>query len=168
MICPIERKDKKINIVHKDKECETVDEFQAKIKNSADDIENIKNEFKKKHIDQKEFQKAIEKISLSQISRFYSILESRKFSIGSDYVAEFLKKQIERAENTNNEDLKNAKEFYEYYGKKILGIDFENTKNKKIIVYSEAEKRKREIEISLIKAYVRYCIGKKRLEGKGY
>ncbi len=160
MICPIERKDKKINIVHKDKECETVDEFQDKIKNSTDDIENIKNEFKKQHIDQKEFQKAIEKISLSQISRFYSILESRKFSIGSDYVAEFLKEQIERAENTNNEDLKNAKEFYEYYAKKFL--------NKKIIVYSEAEKRKREIEISLIKAYVRYCIGKKRLEGKGY
>ena len=43
----------------------------------------IKKEFEEKHINNEKFKKAIEGISLSQISRLYSILESRNFFLKS-------------------------------------------------------------------------------------
>ena len=107
----------------------------------------------------------VKEISLSQITRFYSVLENRNFSIGSDYIEQFLREQITKAQNTNNEDLRKAKPFYEYYGKHFLGIDFNKEKSeKKNIAYSKENILKNEIELTLIKAYVRYCIGKKILE----
>ena len=46
--------------------------------------------------------------------------------------------------------------------------DFNKDKTeKKIVTYSKEAILKNEIKLSLIKAYVRYCIGKKRLESEG-
>lgn len=170
MSCLVKRENKKINLNLKDKTYETIDEFQERIKNEEEviDISSIKNNFKIDHIDKEEFQKVVKEISLSQITRFYSVLENRSFSIGSDYVEQFLKEQITKAQNTDNEDLIKARPFYEYYGKHFLGIDFNKDEtDKKIVEYLKEDNLKNEIELSLIKAYVRYCIGKKKLESEG-
>lgn len=170
MSCLVKREDKKINLSLKDKICETVDEFQERIRNEKElvDISSIKNNFKKNHIDKKEFQEAVKEISLSQITRFYSVLENRNFSIGTDYIEDFLREQVKKAETTSDKDLIKAKPFYEYYGKHFLGIDFNKDKTeKKIIVYTKETILKNEIELTLIKTYVRYCIGKKKLESEG-
>lgn len=166
MGCLIKREDKKINLNLKDKTYETIDEFQERIKNEEEviDISSVKNNFKIDHIDKEEFQKVVKEISLSQITRFYSVLENRSFSIGSEYVEQFLKEQITKAQNTDNEDLIKAKPFYEYYGKHFLGIDFTKPEEAQ---YSKENILKNEIKLSLIKAYVRYCIGKKKLESEG-
>lgn len=170
MSCLVKREDKKINLNLKDKTYETIDKFQERMKNEKEpiDISSVKNNFKIEHIDKEEFQKVVKEISLSQITRFYSVLENRSFSIGSDHIEQFLKEQIEKALNTDNEDLIKAKPFYEYYGKHFLGIDFtksEETKEK--VEYSKENNLRNEIKLSLIKAYVRYCIGKKKLESEG-
>ena len=153
MSCLVKREDKKINLNLKDKTYETIDEFQERIKNEEEviDVSSIKKNFKIDHIDKKEFQKVVKEISLSQITRFYSVLENRNFSTGTD-----------------DKDLIKAKPFYEYYGKYFLRIDFTKDKaEKKIVEYSKEANLKNEIELTLIKAYVRYCIGKKKLESEG-
>lgn len=95
MSCLVKREDKKINLNLKDKICETVDKFQERIKNEKEpiDISSVKNNFKIEHIDKKEFQEAVKEISLSQITRFYSVLENRNFSTGTDYIEDFLREQ---------------------------------------------------------------------------
>ncbi|ATV70843.1 hypothetical protein [Fusobacterium pseudoperiodonticum] len=170
MSCLVKREDKKINLNLKDKTYETIDEFQERIKNEEEviDVSSIKKNFKIDHIDKKEFQKVVKEISLSQITRFYSVLENRNFSTGTDYIEDFLREQVKRAETTNDKDLIKAKPFYEYYGKYFLRIDFTKDKaEKKIVEYSKEANLKNEIELTLIKAYVRYCIGKKKLESEG-
>ena len=170
MSCPVERKKKKIKLDFKPKSYETIEEFESRIekKNNKTNISSTKKEFKRNHIDKKEFQEVVKEISLSQITRFYSVLENRNFSTGTDYIEDFLREQVKRAESTNDKDLTNAKPFYEYYGKNFLGIDFNKEKNeKKNIVYSKETILKNEIELTLIKAYVRYCIGKKKIESEG-
>ena len=170
MSCLVKRENKKINLNLKDKTYETIDEFQERIKNEEEviDISSVKNNFKIDHIDKEEFQKVVKEISLSQITRFYSVLENRSFSTGSNYIEDFLREQVKRAETTNDKDFIKAKPFDEYYGKHFLGIDFNKDKTeKKIVTYSKEDNLKNEIELSLIKAYVRYCIGKKKLESEG-
>ncbi len=167
MNCPVERKKKEVTLNFKAKNYETIEESESRIKKNINkiNISSTKKDFKKNHIDKKEFQDVVKEISLSQITRFYSVLENRNFSIGSDYIEQFLREQITKAQNTNNEDLRKAKPFYEYYGKHFLGIDFNKEKSeKKNIAYSKENILKNEIELTLIKAYVRYCIGKKTLE----
>jgi len=138
MSCLVKRGDKKINLNLKDKTYETIDEFQERIKNEEEviDISSVKNNFKIDHIDKEEFQKVVKEISLSQITRFYSVLENRSFSTGSNYIEDFLREQVKRAEATNDKDLIKAKPFFEYYGKHFLGIDFNKDKtDKKIVEY---------------------------------
>lgn len=170
MSCPVKRKQKEVKLNFKPKNYETVDAFQKRIEEEAKEskTKEIKQNFKKSHIDKKEFQEVVKEISLSQITRFYSVLEHRNFSTGSDYIEDFLREQVKRAETTNDKDLVKAKPFYEYYGKHFLGIDFNKDKTeKKIVTYTKEAILKNEIELTLIKAYVRYCIGKKRLESEG-
>jgi len=170
MSCPVKRKGKEVKLNFKPKNYETVDVFQKRIEEETKENKSrdIKQNFKKNHIDKKEFQEVVKEISLSQITRFYSVLEHRNFSTGTDYIEDFLREQVKRAETTNDKDLIKAKPFYEYYGKHFLGIDFNKDKTeKKIVTYSKEAILKNEIELTLIKAYVRYCIGKKRLESEG-
>ena len=166
MSCPVKRKQKEVKLNFKPKNYETVDAFQKRIEEEVkgSKTKEIKQNFKKSHIDKKEFQEVVKEISLSQITRFYSVLEHRNFSTGSDYIEEFLREQVKRAETTNDKDLVKAKPFYEYYGKHFLGIDFTKPEEAQ---YSKENILKNEIKLSLIKAYVRYCIGKKKLESEG-
>lgn len=115
----------------------------------------IKKEFEEKHINNEKFKKAIEGISLSQISRFYSILESRNFFLKSKKVEEFVNTQLKKIENSNEKhSLSEAKLFFEYFKENFLTEEFskENERNK--------------IQFELIRACVRYYIGIERIEEK--
>jgi hypothetical protein len=115
----------------------------------------IKKEFEEKHINNEKFKKAIEGISLSQISRFYSILESRNFFSKSKKVEEFVNTQLKKIENSNEKySLSEAKLFFEYFKENFLTEEFskENERNK--------------IQFELIRACVRYYIGIERIEEK--
>ena len=115
----------------------------------------IKKEFEEKHINNEKFKKAIEGISLSQISRFYSILESRNFFSKSKKVEEFVNTQLKKIENSNGKhSLSEAKLFFEYFKENFLTEEFskENERNK--------------IQFELIRACVRYYAGIKRINEK--
>ena len=115
----------------------------------------IKKEFEEKHINNKKFQEAVKGISLSQISRFYSILESRNFFSKSKKVEEFVNTQLKKIENSNEKhSLSEAKLFFEYFKENFLTEEFskENERNK--------------IQFELIRACVRYYVGIKRINEK--
>ena len=115
----------------------------------------IKKEFEEKHINNEKFKRAIEGISLSQISRFYSILESRNFFSKSKKVEEFVNTQLKKIENSNEKhSLSEAKLFFEYFKENFLTEEFskENERNK--------------IQFELIRACVRYYTGIKRINEK--
>ena len=115
----------------------------------------IKKEFEEKHINNEKFKRAIEGISLSQISRFYSILESRNFFSKSKKVEEFVNTQLKKIENSNGKySLSEAKLFFEYFKENFLTEEFskENERNK--------------IQFELIRACVRYYAGIKRINEK--
>ena len=115
----------------------------------------IKKEFEEKHINNKKFQEAVKGISLSQISRFYSILESRNFFSKSKKVEEFVNTQLKKIENLNEKhSLSEAKLFFEYFKENFLTEEFskENERNK--------------IQFELIRACVRYYVGIKRINEK--
>lgn len=104
-----------------------------------------KEELLKKYIENEEFQSVIDSIELSQLSRFYSLLEDRNFSFTSNSIKDFVNEQIERDQ---------SKKFYEFFKKHFLNDEFEkeNEKNKMIF--------------EMIKRYVRYSIGQKKLNGE--
>jgi len=115
----------------------------------------IKKEFEEKHINNKKFQEAVKGISLSQISRFYSILESKNFFSKSKKVEEFVNTQLKKIENSNEKhSLSEAKLFFEYFKENFLTEEFskENERNK--------------IQFELIRACVRYYVGIKRINEK--
>ena len=115
----------------------------------------IKKEFEEKHINNKKFQEAVKGISLSQISRFYSILESRNFFSKSKKVEEFVNTQLKKIENSNEKhSLSEAKLFFEYFKENFLTEEF----------FEKNERNK--IQFELIRTCVRYYIGIKRIEEK--
>ena len=115
----------------------------------------IKKEFEEKHINNKKFQEAVKGISLSQISRFYSILESRNFFSKSKKVEEFVNTQLKKIENSNEKhSLSEAKLFFKYFKENFLTEEF----------FEKNERNK--IQFELIRTCVRYYIGIKRIEEK--
>ena len=55
----------------------------------------------------KDLNEALEKISLSQMNRFYSLLENSNFLLENDKIKEFVEKQLERAlASKEGQDLK--------------------------------------------------------------
>ena len=103
-----------------------------------------------KYIESKEFRDALDNISSSQLNRFYSILEGRNFSFQSNNIGEFVEEQIKR-----NEENDGTKKFYEFFKANFLDeniFDSENAKNREIF--------------EMIKRYVRYSIGQKKLKGE--
>ena len=57
----------------------------------------------------KDLNEALEKISLSQMNRFYSLLENSNFLLENDKIKEFVEKQLERAlASKEGEDLKTS------------------------------------------------------------
>lgn len=138
--------------------CSTrLEEEEIKVLNVKKEISKniIKKEFEEKHINNEKFKKAIEGISLSQISRFYSILENRNFFSKSKKVEEFVNTQLKKIENSNGKhSLNEAKLFFEYFKENFLTEEFskENERNK--------------IQFELIRACVRYYAGIKRINEK--
>lgn len=133
------------------------EEEEIKVLNVKKEIPKnmIKKEFEEKHINNEKFKKAIEGISLSQISRFYSILENRNFFSKSKKVEEFVNTQLKKIENSNGKhSLNEAKLFFEYFKENFLTEEFskENERNK--------------IQFELIRACVRYYAGIKRINEK--
>lgn len=117
-----------------------------------------KQELFKKYIEESGIKETLEKIniknktssetiSLSQINRFYSLLEKRNFSFESNYLKKFVEGQIER-------DIGAEKGFYEVFKKTFLDGDYIHEKEKSAFL------------IESIKRYIRYYVGVKRLETK--
>lgn len=98
------------------------------------------------------FKTALEEISLTQLLRFYSLVESRNFYADSKEIKEFIDEQITRANATGDSELTAAKPFYETFEQEIL-------ENKK---YTREEFKKR---METLKRFSRYIIGQKRIKG---
>ncbi|ASG28447.1 hypothetical protein [Fusobacterium polymorphum] len=104
----------------------------------------------------KDLNEALEKISLSQMNRFYSLLENSNFLLENDKIKEFVEKQLERAlASKEGEDLKTSEKFYKYYEKNFLNL----------------EKKERKITFDIMLNFVRYYEGVRKIdkikEGEG-
>lgn len=119
------------------------------LKISKEKIKEEKDKIKKEYIDSNKLEKALLNISLSQINRFYSMLEDRKFSFGSNSIKEFIDKQIERkiGEGVSSEEIT----FYKFFKDNFLIEEYENDKDKNKIL------------IEMIKRYMRYYVAQKKL-----
>nr|WP_241634539.1 hypothetical protein [Fusobacterium gastrosuis] len=71
---------------------------------------------------------SLKKVSLSQVNRFFSLLDDRNFSFESDKIKKFVNKQLERAEATENKDLREAKIFYKLFNE----LNFKNSMENKV------------------------------------
>lgn len=109
----------------------------------------------KAEIDRK-LKPALENITISQINRFYSILESRNFSLDSNYIKSVIDKQIERKiiDEEKIEDFEKEKNFYKLFKENFLTENFFNDRKRCFIL------------MNLIKSYVKYYIGNQRIEEK--
>lgn len=123
-------------------------EERKKIKKDSEKLVESKEEILKKYIEGEEFKRALDGVNSSQLNRFYSILEGRNFSFQSKEIEKFVKEQIER-----NEENKGTKEFYEFFKKNFL----ENSE-------FQSENKKNRVIFEMIKRYVRYSIGAKKLK----
>lgn len=121
---------------------------RKEIKKDSEKLVESKEEILKKYIEGEEFKRALDGVSSSQLNRFYSILEGRNFSFQSKEIEKFVKEQIER-----NEENKGIKEFYEFFKKNFL----ENSE-------FQSENKKNRVIFEMIKRYVRYSIGAKKLK----
>ena len=97
----------------------------------------------------KDLNEALEKISLSQMNRFYSLLENSNFLLENDKIKEFVEKQLERAlASKEGEDLKTSEKFYKYYEKNFLNL----------------EKKERKIIFDIMLNFVRYYEGVRKID----
>ena len=125
-------------------------EERKEIKKDSEKLAESKEDILKKYIEREEFKRALDGVNSSQLNRFYSILEGRNFSFQSKEIEKFVKEQIER-----NEENKGTKEFYEFFKKNFL----ENSE-------FQSENKKNRVIFEMIKRYVRYSIGAKKLDGE--
>lgn len=123
-------------------------EERKEIKKDSEKLAESKEEILKKYIEVEEFKRALDGVNSSQLNRFYSILEGRNFSFQSNNIVEFVEEQIKR-----NEENKGTKEFYEFFKKNFL----ENSE-------FQSENKKNRVIFEMIKRYVRYSIGAKKLK----
>lgn len=123
-------------------------EERKEIKKDSEKLVESKEEILKKYIEGEEFKRALDGVNSSQLNRFYSILEGRNFSFKSKEIEKFVKEQIER-----NEENKGTKDFYEFFQKNFL----ENSE-------FQSENKKNRVIFEMIKRYVRYSIGAKKLK----
>ena len=123
-------------------------EERKEIKKDSEKLVESKEEILKKYIEEEEFKRALDEVNSSQLNRFYSILEGRNFSFQSKEIEKFVEEQIKR-----NEENKGTKEFYEFFKKNFL----ENSE-------FQSENKKNRVIFEMIKRYVRYSIGAKKLK----
>ena len=108
----------------------SIDNENIVIEEDKTEQENLKAEYKV-DIDKK-LKPALENITISQINRFYSILESRKFSLDSNYIKSVIDKQIEKriVDEEKSEDFEKEKNFYKLFKENFLTENFFNDRKK--------------------------------------
>lgn len=106
-----------------------------------------KKELFKKYIEDSGIKKSLESTNISQINRFYSLLEERKFSFESNKLKEFVDEQIKRGIGADGG-------FYDTFKKTFLNNEYIH------------EKRKSAFLADSIKRCIRYCVGVKKLDEK--
>lgn len=89
------------------------------------------------------------KVSLSQVNRFFSLLDDRNFSFESKKINEFVAKQLERAKATKQEDLVAAKDFYSLFQELNSNSNEEN-----------------KIAYSYLRKYIKFIKGKEEINKK--
>lgn len=145
-----DRKEKNIRVEDKKLKGEKIES-----KLSLGEIKEIKEEFLEKYIETEELEKHIRTISSSQLSRFYSLLEERKFYKDSKYIKDFIDDQLKRAKVLGNDtSLGKAEKFYSYYKDNFLKNDDINDSDKN------------RIYLTLLKIYFRYILGTIRFDEK--
>lgn len=112
------------------------------LKITEEEKKELNEKLKTKYFENnKELNEALERISLSQMNRFYSLLENSNFLLENDKIKDFVEKQLERAlASKEGEDLKTSENFYKYYEKNFLNL----------------EKKERKIVFDIILNLVRY------------
>ena len=110
-----------------------------------EDEVKISSKEKKELKEESDLMKALKEISLSQMNRFYSLLEK----LDNDKIKTFVEKQLERASaSKEGEDFKTSENFYRYYRKNFLNLD----------------EKERKITLELMIDFVRYYEGVKKID----
>ena len=119
---------------------------EDEVKISSKEKKELKDKFIEKYlIEESDLMKALKEISLSQMNRFYSLLEK----LDNDKIKTFVEKQLERASaSKEGEDFKNSENFYRYYRKNFLNLD----------------EKERKITLELMIDFVRYYEGVKKID----
>lgn len=83
------------------------------LKITEEEKKELNEKLKTKYFENnKELNEALERISLSQMNRFYSLLENSNFLLENDKIKDFVEKQLERAlASKEGEDLKTSENF---------------------------------------------------------
>lgn len=120
------------------------------LKITEEEKKELNEKLKTKYFENnKELNEALERISLSQMNRFYSLLENSNFLLENDKIKDFVEKQLERAlASKEEEDLKTSENFYKYYEKNFLNL----------------EKKERKIVFDIILNLVRYYEGVRKID----
>lgn len=119
---------------------------EDEVKISSKEKKELKDKFIEKYlIEESDLMKALKEISLSQMNRFYSLLEK----LDNDKIKTFVEKQLERASaSKEGEDFKTSENFYRYYRKNFLNLD----------------EKERKIILELMIDFVRYYEGVKKID----
>ena len=145
-----DRKEKKIEIPKRDEKIKGEKKML-----SLEERKKIKKEFFDKYIKTNELKEQMEGLNPAQLSRFYSLLEDRKFYKDSKDIKKFIEGQLDRAKVLGeNSPVGKAKKFYTYYKDNFLEDGD--------IINSE----KNRIYLILLKTYFRYILGINRFDEK--
>ncbi|WP_335934224.1 hypothetical protein [Fusobacterium polymorphum] len=121
----------------------------------SEEKKELQDQFKKKYLtknsngEDSNLTKALKEITLSQMNRFYSLIENSNFSFKDKDIENFVEKQLERATNSKEgSELKKSEKFYTYYKNNFLKLDEKEMK----------------VTFEIMKDLVRYYEGVKKIE----
>ena len=121
----------------------------------SEEKKELQDQFKKKYLtknsngEDSNLTKALKEITLSQMNRFYSLIENSNFSFKDKDIENFVEKQLERATNSKEgSELKKSEKFYTYYKNNFLKLDEKEMK----------------VAFEIMKDLVRYYEGVKKIE----
>ena len=134
-------------------------DYSLSFENNNDEIEfsseekkELQDQFRKKYLTKNsngDLTKALKEITLSQMNRFYSLIENSNFSFKDKDIENFIEKQLERATNSKEgNELKKSEKFYTYYKNNFLKLDEKEMK----------------VAFEIMKDLVRYYEGVKKIE----
>ena len=121
----------------------------------SEEKKELQDQFRKKYLtknsngEDSNLTKALKEITLSQMNRFYSLIENSNFSFKDKDIENFIEKQLERATNSKEgNELKKSEKFYTYYKNNFLKLDEKEMK----------------VAFEIMKDLVRYYEGVKKIE----